>query len=265
MPKKLRAATRLSIPWLGSGPSKLGVAAMSSAIEAFCSTLFGFGMILDRDTNGFCPTALSVKNRDSCRSRRKKNRGVSEEGGVRQCAAFPKAFWMKHPHKSSMSVGFPTKSASSNGGKICKPWKISGSKTKPSWGFSGFRRYRFSHRSTRRRLQLDFLGHRCDSADTATRWLHYGWSYLVKQAKFSNGDHYALWLHYDPMRYWLRPGQIETLKKKVYHPSNWHAFHGVKKNADFQGETGHVAGKVYCSTALVGTKYYCWWNSISKL
>ena len=54
MPKKLRAATRLSIPWLGSGPSKLGVAAMSSAIEAFCSTLFGFGMILDRDTNGFC-------------------------------------------------------------------------------------------------------------------------------------------------------------------------------------------------------------------
>ncbi|CAL1128979.1 unnamed protein product [Cladocopium goreaui] len=38
-------------------------------------------MILDRDTNGCCPTALSVKNRDSCRSRRKKNRGVSEEGG----------------------------------------------------------------------------------------------------------------------------------------------------------------------------------------
>ena len=35
------------------GPSKLGVAAMSSAIEAFCFTLFGFGMILDRDTNGF--------------------------------------------------------------------------------------------------------------------------------------------------------------------------------------------------------------------
>ena len=120
-------------------------------------------------------------------------------------------------------------------GKSASPEKISGSKTKLSWGFSGFRRYRFSHRSTRRRLQLDFLGHRCDSADTATRWLHYGWSYLVKQVKFSNGDHYALWFHYDPMRYWLRPGQIETLKKKVYHPSNWHAFHGVKKKCRFSG------------------------------